>query len=78
MSLLMIAAAFLGGTDSAPADVAPKAEKPKLVCKAVKVTGSRLGRRQICMTKDQWAQESDEISRSVQGGLGKSNKIPGN
>ena len=35
------------------------AAKPKRVCKAIEVTGSRLGKSRVCRTQEEW----DEIAR---------------
>ena len=44
-------------------------EKPKLVCKTLKVTGSRLAQRRICGTARQWdlaEKEAQEAARESQ------------
>ena len=72
-AVLSMAATEPAATVPAPAE---KPKKEKLVCKSFKVTGTRLGRDQICMTKAQWDFENDQVNRDHRGGLGKSTKIP--
>jgi hypothetical protein len=43
---------------AAPASEAKPAPIEPLICKAVEVTGSRVARRKVCMTKGAWAQAS--------------------
>lgn len=42
-------------------------EKPKLICRTVSTTGSRLGAKKICATAKEWAQRADEDTRTVNG-----------
>ena len=78
MTLSLVVAAMLAGTQPATAPTEAQPDQTKVVCKSVMVTGSRLSRRKICMSQKQWAEESEEINRSVSGGMGRSNKIPTN
>lgn len=46
-------------------------EKPKLICREIKVTGSRLARRRFCATAHEWElaeKELQEATRFSQGG----------
>lgn len=79
LSLSTIAAAFsMSSAEPAAAVTPPPAAKPKskLICKSYKVTGTRLGRDQVCMTKAQWEVEMDQVNRDHRDSLGKGNKIP--
>ena len=81
MPLFLSAAVILGGfalAAEAPSDKAADKEPAsyKVICKSVKMTGTRLDRNQICMTKKQWEVENDELNRSVRSGLGRSGKLP--
>lgn len=41
-----------------------KPEKPKRICKSIKMTGSTIGRR-ICKTEDQWRAQAGEGAQSL-------------
>lgn len=60
---------------AAPAESAPtgdpigttqpaKPEKPKRICKSIKMTGSTIGRR-ICKTEDQWNAQASNGAQSL-------------
>ena len=74
MTLFLVAAAMLAGTDPANVPAEAQPEKPKVVCKAVMVSGSRLARRKICMSEKQWVQETQENDRRTGGGTGRADK----
>lgn len=60
---LFLLAAILSAAEPAAVPAEAQPEKPKLVCKAVMVSGSRLARRKICLTENQWAAETAESDR---------------
>ena len=64
--------------DPVGATLPPAADRPKekLVCKSYKVTGTRLGRSEICMTKAQWDFENDQLNSDHRNRLGRGNKVP--
>lgn len=74
----IVAAMSMAAAETATIAPAPaeNPKKEKLICKAYKVTGSRLGRNEICMTKSQWDFENDQLNRDHRNGLGRQNKIP--
>ena len=74
---LFLVAALLAGTEPAVVPTEVQLERPKVVCKAVMVSGSRLARRKICMTEKQWVAETEENDRRT-GGSGRSAKIKAN
>lgn len=66
MRQLIIIAALLAPTgalaDSGSRDAEAK-RNTQMVCRAIKETGSRLSKRRICMTREQWS-EQKRIMRS--------------
>ena len=63
--LSMIAAASL--SQEAPAAPAAAAKKgAEKICKGITVTGSRLGRKKVCATKEQWEAQEREAERTAQ------------
>lgn len=72
MSIILSLALAAAAAEAPPADGATttqpaKPEKPKKICKSIKMTGSNLGRR-ICKTEEQWnAAEAANIDTINQG-----------
>jgi hypothetical protein len=77
--VVCVVALFLGGLAVAEEATNPDAtttqnEEPtktdddEVVCKTLKVTGSRLGRHKICLTKAEW-RKSDSDGRQVRRDL---------
>lgn len=57
-----------GDTDQAPKPVKtakPSKDSDKLVCRSQDSLGSRLDRKQVCMTKEQWAANEQEAKQKV-------------
>lgn len=53
--------------DAAPAEAQDGGTaKPKVICRNLGTTGSRLGGRRICKTREQWAESSRENQKEVQ------------
>lgn len=78
MRVSYILAAALAATSMAPAAMAVEKEPSsgdKVVCKNVKMTGTRLGRERVCMTKAQWEKDADEARKN--GGDAINNMPPG-
>lgn len=74
----LVTALSMAATEPVTAVAPPAADKPKskLICKSFKITGTRLARDQVCMTKAQWDFETDQVNRDHRNSLGKGNKIP--
>jgi hypothetical protein len=71
LMIFNLAAAFAALTVSGaqPADQAkPRepADPTRMVCEDVKITGSRLARRRVCMTAAQWADERRQTQQRVE------------
>lgn len=64
LTLVLFLALSAAGPEAAPPPSIPneaKPEKPKMVCRADKASGSRLKNR-ICMTQEQWDNQKSNIS----------------
>jgi hypothetical protein len=75
--LLSIAAPLAASAQSAPAPVAaapapkkaasdPRVDPNTIVCKAEDVTGSRLGAKKVCLTRQQWADMAQDSHDRLQ------------
>lgn len=73
MLTLLMSLALSAATAEAPAaqpttETAAKPEKkPKLVCRRIADTGSRLPERE-CRTQEDWDRQADSISKRLNGG----------
>lgn len=58
MKKLILIAALLAPASAvaAPGDSAAR-KSTQMVCKAIAETGSRLSKRKLCMTREQWAEQ---------------------
>lgn len=66
MSLLMSLILLQAATATSPSGPAtPAPAKEKLVCKSLKVTGSRLDTQRVCATKRQWDVAEQEIQETI-------------
>ncbi len=81
----ILAAAAVGATDappsSAPAAVAKPAQNPldKVECRRMEETGTLLGAKRVCMTRQEWldaAREARRMTEDVQA-RGSAAKTPG-
>ena len=82
-----MAAAVVGATDVPPPSSAPAAANPaasdnsmdKVECRRLEETGTRLGAKRVCMTRQEWldaAREARTMTEDVQT-RGSSAKTPG-
>jgi hypothetical protein len=78
ISLALALFAAASSNSAAPAEAAPadapavtqaKPKKPTKICKAVTVTGSRLGKRE-CKTKEQWEMGESAMELGQKGAKG--------
>jgi hypothetical protein len=51
----------------APSQDAPVKKKDPVICKRQEETGSRLGGKQVCMTKSQWDEQRADAQRGLAG-----------
>lgn len=58
---LLLAAASVGPAEAEPAP--PPAAEEKLICRTNVVTGSRLRKQKVCLTKDGWKRAQDGAAR---------------
>jgi hypothetical protein len=63
--MAMLAAALGAPTAAAMQAEAPKAEKPRLICKTDRVTGSLTRVSRVCATQAQWDRMTLEAQRAV-------------
>jgi hypothetical protein len=73
MLTLMISLALSAASAEAPANppatesaAKPEKTKPKLICRRLADTGSRLPERE-CRTQEDWDRQSDSISKRLNG-----------
>ena len=66
-SLIALSLALLPATAFAADDSKPAAEQKeeKLVCRVQQSSESRLGRKRVCKTAEQWKAEQDETQQMV-------------
>jgi hypothetical protein len=68
-AVIMVADPVLAQNGSTPAAAPSTADstaaKEKLTCRKVAVTGSRIGKKRVCATAEEW----DRIDRKNQGGV---------
>ncbi len=62
---LVVLTAAWGASASADDAKEPETAKEKVICKSNTVTGSRLKKSQICMTKAQWADLADKTKQDI-------------
>lgn len=63
-ALLLLTGAW-GTTVSADDSRKPETAKEKVICKSDAVTGSRLKKKQICLTKSQWQSLADKTKQDI-------------
>jgi len=61
-----LAAFALSGAGPDDQKLRPPADLNRMICERIKITGSRLGTRRICMTAAQWEDEKRETRQRVQ------------
>jgi len=66
LTLTLLASSVSAYAQETPQPAPTPAEK--LVCKSVALTGSRMGRKKVCMTKAQAKAEEDSARREVPRG----------
>ncbi len=68
MSLALSAASTEAPTNQPATETAAKPEKtkPKLICRRIADTGSRLPERE-CRTQEDWDRQADSISQKLKG-----------
>jgi hypothetical protein len=72
MLTLMMSLALAATTAEAPASqsatetAAKPAKKPKMICRRIADTGSRLAARE-CRTQEDWDRQADSISQQLKG-----------
>ena len=50
----------------------------QMVCRAIKETGSRLSKRKLCLTRDQWAEQKRIMRNDLQEAQGRRNEPQSN
>ena len=64
--LLSLLALSLAAPDAPAIPVETRAPKTKMVCRSEVATGTRVNRKRICATKDQWdARRQEQIDSAV-------------
>jgi hypothetical protein len=53
-ALVMASPAFSQNTAPAPQNASPAKPKPKIICETEEDIGSRLGRKRVCHTAEEW------------------------
>ena len=62
LAALCCAAPVLAAGEATTARSEPSENGSKVVCQVQKVTGSRLNRKRVCLTRDQW-REQEQMQR---------------
>ena len=64
VALLVLTAAW-SASASAGDEKKPESDKEKVICKSDTVTGSRLKKKRICMTRSQWQALADRTKQDI-------------
>jgi len=77
MVVSFLIAAALSASQAAPAATPAVTANQKMICKSIKITGTRLGKERICRTKAAWDLESREHSKDAQDLQNSSTRVSG-